>query len=76
MSDFATLHSQATALGLVGDAVTNYVTEQQKFFRDERQKERELEATRIELERRKLETEHEANMARMRARSGPVLLAS
>lgn len=75
MSDFATLRSQAEALGLAGEAAAAYITEQQNFFRDERQRERELEQSRIELEKRKIDTEHEANMARLRSRSGPALQA-
>ena len=49
MSDFKTFHAQAEALGFTGEAAAAYISEQQKFSRDERKAERELEQTKIEF---------------------------
>lgn len=61
MSDlsFEVLKHQAEQLGLTGEAVAQYVVNQQTIGREERAKEREIEKIKYEAEKYKLDVEHE-----------------
>ncbi|XP_037784772.1 uncharacterized protein LOC119580748 [Penaeus monodon] len=67
VSHFETLLRQAEALGLSGDALSDYVSKQQNIYREERAKERELQKLQIEAENQKARLAHELEMTKIRA---------
>lgn len=71
MSDFALLKSQAEAIGLEGSEVGQWILQQQKYEREERQREREERQAEREAQERQAEREKEIRLAELQARGKP-----